>query len=87
MAAEREYTPYQKKIIANYYKTAETRSVDSLQQIVTDLYLASSEKKKQQLWERARKALEAVGMKPKLIEHIMSKKKPELLAEHVKDLF
>ncbi len=87
MAGEREYTSYQKKVIANYYKTAETRGVSSLQEIVTELYLASSEKKRQQLWARARKALETLGMKPKLIEHIISTQKPEVLASHVKDLF
>lgn len=86
MASEREYSSYQKKIIANYYRTAETRSVANLQEIVTELYLAGTEKKREQLWERARKALEALGMKQSMIEHILSTKKPEVLAAHVKDM-
>ena len=84
---QREYSPYQRKVISNYYKTAETRSVSTLQEIVTELYLAGTEKKRQQLWERAGKALAAVGMKQNLIDHILAKRKPELLAEHVKDMF
>ena len=87
MASGREYSNYQKKVIRDYYKTAELRGVSNLQEIVTELYLAKTEKKRQQLWERARKSLEAVGMKPKLIEHILSTRKPELLASHVNDLF
>ena len=87
MASEREYSRYQKKIIADYYRTAETRSVANLQEIVTELYLARTEKKRQQLWERARRSLETLGMKQTMIEHILSTKKPEVLASHVKDLF
>jgi hypothetical protein len=87
MAAKHAYTPYQRKIIAEYYRTAESRGLANLQEIVTELYLTTSEKKRRQLWERARKALVAVGMKPRLIEHIISTKKPEVLAAHVKDMF
>ena len=87
MASQREYSNYQKKIIADYYKTSETRSVANLQEIVTELYLAASEKKREKLWERARKSLTQLGMKPSLVEHIVSTGKPEVLASHVKDLF
>ena len=86
MASEREYSHYQKKIIGEYYRTAEHRGVSNLQEIVTELYLAETEKKRQRLWERARKSLEALGMKQTLIEHILSTKKPEVLASHVNDL-
>ncbi len=87
MASEREYSNYQKKIIGEYYRTAEQRGVSNLQEIVTELYLAETEKKRQRLWERARKSLETLGMKQTIIEHILSTKKPEVLASHVNDLF
>ncbi len=87
MAGERQYSKYQLKIINNYYKTAGERSLQSLQEIAAELYLATSEKKKALLWDRARKAMETLGVKPKTIEHIMASKKPEVLAEHVKDMF
>ena len=86
MTNEREYTPHQRKIISNYYRTAGERSVTNLQEIVTELYLAKTPKKRDRLWERARKALAALGMKPKMIDHIVATGKPEILAEHVKDL-
>ena len=86
MTAKREYTKHQQKIISNYYKTADARAVDALQQIATELYLASTEKKRTQLWQRARKALETLEVKPTMIDHIVSSGKPEILAEHNKDM-
>ncbi len=87
MPGERQYSKHQLKIISNYYKTANERSLLSLQEIAAELYLATSDKKKAQLWERARKAMETLGFKPKTIEHIISSGKPEVLAAHVKDMF
>jgi Holliday junction resolvasome RuvABC DNA-binding subunit len=86
MAEKREYTKHQLKIIDNYYKNADARASQNLQEIVTELYLATSEKKRAQLWERARKALVTLGFKEKMIDHIVSTGKPEVLAEHVKDI-
>ena len=51
MAEKREYTKHQLKIIDNYYKNADARASQNLQEIVTELYLATSEKKRKQLWE------------------------------------
>ena len=87
MAAERNYSKHQLKIISNYYKTADERGLQTLQEVAAELYLATSEKKKQHLWERARKAMETLCFKPQTIEHIMKSGKPEALAEHVKDMF
>jgi hypothetical protein len=87
MPQERQYSKHQLRIIDNYYKTANERSLQSLQEIAAELYLATNDKKRQQLWERARKAMETLGFKPKTIEHIMSSGKPELLAQHVKEMF
>ena len=86
MAKDRDYTKHQLKIIDNYYKHADTRAAQNLQEIVTELYLATSEKKRGRLWERVRKALATLGFKPKMIDHIVSTGKPEILAEHVKDI-
>jgi hypothetical protein len=87
MASGREYSKHQLKIIDNYYKTANDRSLQTLQEVAAELYLATSDKKRQQLWERARKALENLSVKPATIEHIIKSGKPEVLAAHVKDMF
>ncbi len=87
MPADRNYTKHQLRIINNYYKTSDERGLQTLQEIAAELYLATTDKKKQQLWERARKAMETLGFKPRIIEHIVSTGKPEVLAQHVKDMF
>ena len=86
MTDDREYTPHQRRIIRDYYDTSKQRSVAKVQEIVTELCLATTDRKRDRLWERARKALEALGMKPSMIDHICSKRSPEILAGHVKDL-
>ena len=87
MAEKRDYTPHQQRIIRNYYATSGERALTNLQEIVTELYLATTEQKREMLWERARKALEALEMKPTLIEHICEKRDAETLAKHVNDMF
>ena len=87
MTDDREYTPRQRKIIGDYYKTASPRAVANLQKLAGELYLATTERKRKQLWRRARKSLEAIGMKQSMIDHIISTGKPEILAAHLKDLF
>jgi len=86
MREKREYSKHQLKIIERYYETAGGRALANLQEIVTELYLAASERKRRQLWDRARKSLETLGMKSSMIGHILSTGKPEVLAAHVKDL-
>ena len=87
MSGERNYSKHQLRIINNFYKTADERSLQTLQEVAAELYLATSDKKRALLWERARKAMETLGFKPKTIEHIISTGKPEVLAQHVKDMF
>ena len=48
MTDDREYTPRQKKIIGDYYKTASPRAVANLQKIAGELYLATTERKRKQ---------------------------------------
>ena len=86
MGSGREYTRHQLKIIEKYYRTAEDRGIQNLQEIATELFLAESDRKRKELWDRARKSLAVLGMKPKMIDHIVSSARPEILAAHVKDL-
>ncbi len=57
MATGREYTKHQRGIINRYYDNIDTITVQRLGEIVTDLYLAETDKKRDQLWKRAESAL------------------------------
>jgi hypothetical protein len=81
--AKREYSSYQKDVISRYYQNQETILLQNLQELVTELYLAETDAKKQKLWERAHKAMVKLKIKPAIIEHIISKASVEILAKNV----
>jgi hypothetical protein len=77
----------QKKIIKNYYENRDQIMVQKLSEIVTELYLAESEKKKTQLWARAEKAMLNLKMKGSEIGKIMEERSLEALAKVVSRTF
>lgn len=52
---------HQSKIVKRYYENRDTLSIQKLGEIVSDLFLADTEKKAAKLWERADKALIHAG--------------------------
>lgn len=76
---------YQQKVISSYYNNIDGIMLDKLQELVSQLYLAPSEAKLKQLWDRAHKAMIQLKIKPAIIEHIMQKKDPAILAKNVAD--
>jgi hypothetical protein len=87
MAEEKSYTPYQKKVIRRYYENREAASTQRLGEIVTELYLATSEKKVARLWEQAEKHLKAAGANEVWLEKTVKDRNLEQLAEMVKTIF
>jgi hypothetical protein len=83
--AKREYSAYQKDVISRYYQNQETILLQSLQELVTELYLAETDAKRAKLWERAYKAMTKLKIKPDIINHIMSKADAEILAKNVSE--
>ncbi len=80
-----DYTPYQKNLITRYYDHRDGILLNRLQEIVTDLFLADSDRKRDRLWLRANKAMEALRVPPPLREHITRKRDTENLARNVRD--
>ena len=76
---------YQNKVIANYYDNLDTIMLQKLSELVTELYLADTEAKKKRLWQRAEKAMQKLKIKPQIINHIMTKKDPQILAKNLQD--
>ena len=83
--AERDYTPYQQKIIKRYYNNQDTLQRQRLAELVSDLYLAEG-KKKQKLWASAAAAMQKLGVPQSRIDHLMAQGNPALVAEVVKEL-
>jgi len=80
-----EYTRHQKKIIDRYYEHRDGIMVAKLSEIVSELYLADTDKKRAKLWERAELAMRNLKWKEPQIRHVVETKKPELLAEHLRE--
>lgn len=83
--AEREYTRYQQNVIARYYDQREEIMLAKLGEIATELYLADSDAKRNRLWSRAEAAMKSLKVGPKIVEHILSQRKPEILAANLRD--
>jgi len=83
--ATREYSEYQKMVFSGYYNNLDTIMLQKLSELVTELYLADSQAKKDRLWQRAQKAMVKIRVPPAIIDHIMQKKDVEILAKNLKD--
>jgi hypothetical protein len=55
--AKRDYSNYQKKVIGNFYRNRDAIETQRLQEIVTEIYLATTPTKQTRLWERAAEIL------------------------------
>lgn len=83
--AGREYSAYQREVISRYYENLDTITLNSLQELVSQLYLADSKSKQNKLWGRVHKAMTRLKVKPAIIEHIMNKKDVVILAKNLED--
>jgi hypothetical protein len=83
--AKREYSNYQKDVISNYYQNLDSITLVKLGELVSELYLAETDAKKDRLWERAHKAMLNLKIPPAIISHIMAKKDVRILAKNLND--
>jgi len=79
-----DYTRHQKKIIDRYYHHQDEIMLAKLQEIVTELYLADSARTQDRLWKRTEKAMKALKVPASVAEHILTQRKPEVLARNLK---
>jgi len=80
-----DFTRHQKKIVDRYYDNRDNIMVTKLSELVSELYLAETDKKKEQLWKRAELAMRNLKWKEPIIAHQMAQRKPELLANQIKE--
>jgi hypothetical protein len=76
---------YQNKVISRYYDNIDTIMLGKLQELVTELYLADSQKKSDRLWDRVEKAMVKIKIKPAIMDHIMKTRSVEVFAKNVQD--
>lgn len=81
----KDYTPYQKKVIQRYYDQRDVIMLTRLQELVTDLVLAETDAKRDRLWQRADAAMQALKVPDSIRQHILTQRRPDILAMNVKD--
>ncbi len=80
-----EHTPYQRKIIERYYDRRGEIMLTRLQEIVSELAMADTDRRRDQLWKRAAQAMKTLQVPDRLAQHILTQKKPEVLAANLRD--
>ncbi|MEJ2701367.1 MAG: hypothetical protein P8Z79_02890 [Sedimentisphaerales bacterium] len=83
--AKKEYSQYQKTVISGYYDNLDTIMLGKLSELVSELYLADTQAKRDRLWDRAHKAMVNLKIPPAIIDHIMQKKDVQILAKNLQD--
>ena len=86
MARGQHYSKHQKKIISNYYDHRDTIALNALSEIVSDLYLAESEKAKAGLWKKAEASLAKLKVNPAQLRTALESRDVAKLAQLVSDL-
>lgn len=76
---------YQQNIIRNYYENKENISLQRAQEIVTDLYLSEG-KKREKYWKSLEGHLLKLDVKQQIIDNLVSKDDPQLVAQLVAKL-
>ena len=80
-----DYTPHQRKIIDRYYEHKSDIMLTKLSELVSELFLADTDKKRDKLWERVGIAMKNLKIKPELAARILAQRDPKMLATHLKD--
>lgn len=81
----KDHSEYQKSLISGYYANLDAIMLGKLSELVTELYLAETPKRKDQLWQRAEKAMLKLKIRPAIIRHIIERKDPKILAKNLQD--
>jgi hypothetical protein len=81
-----DYTDYQRKVIKRYYDNRDQLDEQRLAELVTSLYLATTEKQREKLWTSAKETMERLEVPKSRVEHVCTKRDPAVLAEVVKDV-
>ncbi len=79
----KNYSPHQQRIIRNYYRNLDGIRAQRLQELVTELWLAETEKKRERLWARAKDLLEKGDAPPSEVAGILERRDVEALAHLV----
>jgi len=80
-----DLSKYQRKLVDRYYEHLDTIMLIKLQELASELYLTEGDKKRDALWKRVEKAMANLKIPASVAQHILTQRRPELLAQHLQD--
>ena len=84
---EKGYSKYQQKAIRNFYDNKDLRLVQKLGELVSNLYLETSDKKKETGWKKIKKMLTDLKTHPGEVEHLTKDKDLSLISKKLDEIF
>jgi hypothetical protein len=78
-------TPYQDRVIRNYYQNQDAILLQRLGDLVTDLYLAEGAQRAR-VWKRVAGTLEKLKIPKSQVQHLVQSDNPALVANLLKEL-
>ncbi len=81
------YTQYQKKVIKNFYDNKDLRLIQKLGELASNLYIETSEKKKETGWKRIKKMLTDLKVHPHEVEYLTKDKNLSMISKKLAELF
>ncbi len=81
------YTQYQKKVIKNFYENKDLRLIQKLGELVSNLYVETSEKKKESGWKRIKKMLTDLKVHPHEVEYLTKDKNLSMISKKLSEMF
>lgn len=84
---EKGYTKYQQKVIKNFYDNKDIRLVQKLGELVSNLYLETSDKKKETGWKKIKKMLTDLKVYPGEVEYLTKDKSLSVISKKLDEIF
>ncbi len=81
------YTEYQRKVIKNFYDNKDLRLIQKLGELVSNLYVETSEKKKETGWKRIKKMLVDLKVHPNEVEYLTKDKNLSMISKKLAEMF
>ncbi len=84
---EKGYTKYQQKVIKNFYDNKDLRLVQKLGELVSNLYLETSDKKIETGWKKVKKMLTDLKVHPGEVEYLTKDRSLSTISKKLDEIF
>jgi len=84
---EKGYTPYQQKVIRRFYENKDLRLIQKLGELVSNLYIETSEKKRESGWKRIKEILIDLKVHPHEVEFLTKDKNLTVISKKLAEVF